>query len=148
MRKRTNMSRKQTICRLPRQNLLSNPRPVSTDTPISSPLGGAAAENESAQSGKRQRVLEDLKVATLKIPEELRKQLIEVVRENVDAFAASPTYLGITSLVIHTIKTGNAHPFLHKLRPISLARRQYLEQEVDKLISTGAVSPEDPGACP
>ena len=93
-------------------------------------------------------MLADLKIATLKIPEELRKRLIEVVRENLDAFAASPTDLGRTTVVIHTIKTGEAHPFRHNLRPILFARRQYLEQEVDKLISIGAVSPADPGACP
>ena len=93
-------------------------------------------------------MLADLKVATLKIPEELRKRLIDVVRENLDAFAASPTDLGRTTVVIHTIKTGEAQPFLHKLRPIPFSRLQYLEQEVDKLIFIGAVSPADQGACP
>ena len=80
----------------------------------------------------------------LKIPEELQKRLIEVVRENLAAFAASSTDLGRTTVVIHTIKTGKAQPFRHKLRPIHFARRQYLEQEVDNLISIGAVSPADP----
>ena len=66
---------------------------------------------EPDQSGKLQRVLADLKIAVLPIPDELRKCLIEVVRENLDAFAASPTDLGRTSVVIHTIKTGEARPF-------------------------------------
>ena len=34
------------------------------------------------------------------------------------------------------------------MRPIPFARRQYLEQEVVRLISVGAVSPVYPGACP
>ena len=44
-------------------------------------------------------------IAVLLIPEQLRKRQIEVVRENLDAFAASPTDLVRTSVVIHTIKT-------------------------------------------
>ena len=93
-------------------------------------------------------MLADLKIAVLPIPDEFRKRLIEVVRENLDAFAASPTDLGRTSVVIHTIKTGEARPFRHKLRAISFARRQYLEQIVKRLMSVGAISPADPGACP
>ena len=100
------------------------------------------------QTGKLQKVLADLRVATLSIPEQVRKQLVEVVKENLDAFAGSPTDLGRTSVVVHTIKTGDAKPFRHKLRPIPFARRQYLEQEVAKLLSIGAVSEADPGACP
>ena len=73
---------------------------------------------------------------------------MEVVRENLDAFAASPSDLGHTSVVIHTMKTGEARPFRHKLRPIPFARRQYLEQDVERLMTIGAISPADPGACP
>ncbi len=51
-------------------------------------------------------------------------------------------------MVVHTIKTNAAKPFRHKLRPIFFAQRQYLEQEVEKLLSIGAISEADPGACP
>ena len=75
------------------------------------------------QTVKLQKVLADLRVSTLPIPEQVRKQLVEVVKENHDAFAASPTDLGRTSVVVHTIITGAAKPFRHKLRPILFARR-------------------------
>ena len=93
-------------------------------------------------------MLADLKLAILKIPEELQKRFIDVVCENLDAFAASSTDLGRTTVVIHTIKIGETQPFREKLRLIPFAWRQYLEQEMDKLISIGAVSPADPYACP
>ena len=70
-----------------------------------------------------------------------------MVRENLDAFAASSTNLEINTVMIHIIKTGEALRFRHKLRPIPFARRQYLEQVVDKLIFIGAVFPADPCAC-
>ena len=71
------------------------------------------------------------------------------VRENIDAFAATPTDLGRTSMVIHIIKTGDAKPFKHRLRPIPFfARSQHLEQEVERLLEVGTISPADPGACP
>ena len=79
---------------------------------------GTTTPKEPDQSGKLQRVLADLKIAALPIPDKLRKRLIEVVRENLDAFAASPTNNRRTSVVIHTIKTGEARPFRHKLRAI------------------------------
>ena len=67
-------------------------------------------------------------MATLPIPEHLRKRLIELVRKNLYTFAASITDLGHSSVDIHTIKTGEAHPFSHLLRVIPFAYRQYLEQ--------------------
>ena len=73
---------------------------------------------------------------------------MEVLRENIDAFAETPTDLRKTSMVIHTIKTGDAKPFKHRLRLISFARRQHLEQEVERLLEVGAISFADTGACP
>ena len=93
-------------------------------------------------------MLTDQRVSTLPIPEQVRKRQVEVVKENLGAFAASPTDLGRTSVVVHTIKTNAAKPFRHKLRPIPCAQSQYLEQEVEKLLSIEAISEDDPGACP
>ena len=117
--------------------------PTSTDTNSS-----ATTQSKSLQTGKLYSVFAELKIAALPIPENLRKRLIEVVRENLDAFAASPTDFGRTSVVCHTFKTGDAKPFRHKLRPIPFTRRQYIEQEVEKLMSVNAITPADPGACP
>ena len=100
------------------------------------------------QAGKLQKVLADLRVATLPILEQVRKRLVEVVKENINAFAATPTDLGRTSVVVHTIKTGIDKLFGHKLRPVPFVIRQYLEQEVEKLLAIGAVPKADPGACP
>ena len=55
---------------------------VLPDILISTLPAGGAAKNKAERSGKPERVLGDLKVATLKIPDELRKLLIEVVSEN------------------------------------------------------------------
>ena len=92
-------------------------------------------------------MLVDFKIAILPIQETFCKQVVEVVRENLNAFAPLPTDLGITSFAIYTIKTGDAHPFRHKLRAIPFARRRYVEQEVEKLMSDGAIFSADPGAC-
>ena len=75
------------------------------------------------QTGKLQKVLADLRVSTLPIPEQVRMQLVEVVKEKLDALEASPTDLGRTSMVEHTVKSGSAKPFRQKLRPILIARR-------------------------
>ena len=100
------------------------------------------------QTGKLQKVLTDLRVSTLPIPEQVRKRLIKVVKEHLGAFSASPIDLGKTSVVVHTTMTNAAKPLRHKLRLIPFAQRQYLEQEVKKLLSIRAISEADPGACP
>ena len=84
----------------------------------------------------------------LPISEELPRRLVNLVREKIDAFAATPPDLERISVIIHTIKTGDSKPFKHKLRPIPFAPRQYLEQEVEKLLEVGANFTADPGACP
>ena len=45
------------------------------------------------QTGTLQKVLTDRRVSTLPIPEQVRKRLVEVVKENLGAFAALPTDL-------------------------------------------------------
>ena len=93
-------------------------------------------------------MLADLKIVVLPIPDELRKRLLEVGRENLDASVKSPTDLGRTSVVIHTIKNRKARPLRHILRSLTFARRKYLEQEVERLMSVGAFSTADLGNCP
>ena len=80
------------------------------------------------QTGKLQKMLADLRVSTLPIPEQMRKRLVEVYKKNFDAFAASLTDFGRTLVVVHTINTTAAKPFRHKLRLIPFAQRQYFEQ--------------------
>ena len=112
------------------------------------PASDSVERTEVPQTGKLQKVLADLRVASLPIPDGIRRRLIEVVKEALNAFAGSSIDVGRTSVVVHTIKTGDAIPFRHKLRPVPFARRQYLEQEVEKLLGIGAISEADPGACP
>ena len=101
----------------------------------------AGVPEPTVHSGKVQQVLPELIVSSLPVFEVLRRRLVDVVRENIDAFAATPTDLGKTSVIIHTVRTSDAKPFKHKLRPIPFALRQHLEQEVERLLEVGAISP-------
>ena len=49
--------------------------------------------------------------------------------------------------MFHTIEIGDAHPFRLKQRPISFVTQQYLEQEVEKLISDRAIFHADSNVC-
>ncbi len=122
--------------------------PAPGDVLAPAPASDIVVRTEVPQTGKLQKVLADLRVASLPIPDEIRQRLIDVVKEALSAFAGSSIDVGRTSVVVHTIKTGDAIPFRHKLRPVPFARRQYLEQEVEKLLGIGAISEADPGACP
>ena len=126
----------------------SQPDQVGLLNPIAAPARTAGVLEPTVQSGRVQQVLAELKVSSLPVSEVLRRRLVDMVRENIDAFAATSTDLGKTSVVIHTIQTSEAKPFKHKLRPIPFPLRQHIEQEVERLLDFGAISPADPGACP
>ena len=79
-------------------------------------------------------MLLELKVATLPVGQDVRKQLIEIVQQQLDAFAATPTDLGRTSVISHKIKTGEAQPFRHKLRAVPVAQRDFLEKELEHIL--------------
>ena len=106
-------------------------------------------DDACVQKGKIQTVLSELKVSELPVPEHLRREVVEIVRDCIDAFAATSNDFGRTDILRHTINTvDDAQPFKHKLRPIPYARRQFLDEEVERLLAIGAISPADPGACP
>jgi len=113
-----------------------------------SPLQAVVEQVSDTKDSKLQQVLRDLRVENIGIEESVRSQLKVIVAECIDAFANGPTDLGRTSVITHTIETGEAEPFRHKLRPIPLARRQFLDQEIDRLLQVNAISAADPGNCP
>ena len=119
----------------------SQPNQHGQSNPIASLECTAGVPEPTAQRGKVQQVLAELKVSSLPVSEELRRRLVDVVRENINAFAETPTDLGNTPVVIHTIRTSDAKPIKHKLRPIFFALRQHLEQEVERLLEVGAIHP-------
>ena len=68
----------------------------------------------ATQTGKIQQVFTKLKVSSLLVSDALRWRLVEVVRENINAFAATSINLGRTirtSVVSHIIMTNDAKPF-------------------------------------
>ena len=93
-------------------------------------------------------MLADLGVSTLPIPEHMRMQLVEVLNNNFDKFAASLTDFKNSLVAVHTIKTGVAKPFRHKLRTIFIARRHAFEQEVENPLAIGSILKANSCACP
>lgn len=73
----------------------------------------------------------------------VRRALVKIVKKNMDAFAAFANDMGRTSVITHTIKTVNAKPFRHKLRPISFANKQYLKQDIKKLLLIETIAYEN-----
>ena len=110
------------------QSVESQPDQNGQLNPIATSESTAGVPVPTAQNGKVPQVLAELKVSGLPVSEVLRRRLVDVVRENIDAFAATLTDLGKTSVVIHTIRTSDAKFFKHKLRSIPFALRQHLEQ--------------------
>ena len=151
------LTRAPTPTPMPTPTTTPTPTPMPTPTPTetATPRTISTIQPETNiikpefSPGKLQKVIADLKVTAIPIAEELRRQLVQVVSGSLDAFAATPSDLGRTSVIVHKIKTiDGARPVRHKLRAIFYARRQFLEQEVEKLLAVNAVSDANPGECP
>ena len=102
----------------------------------------------SESSVTLQKVLSELKVSELPIPKEDILRMVELVRKHSKAFAISPSDVGRTHLATHKIDVGTNPPFKERCRPVPHAWREFLEQELDKLLSIGAIAEADPGECP
>ena len=111
------------------------------------PAGSVLSETVESQA-ILQKVLAELKVFDLSISEFDKRRVVELVRRNLSAFAVSPSDIGRTHLVTHRIDTGENPPFKERLGPVPHAWREFLEQELDRLLSVGAISEADPGECP
>ena len=74
--------------------------------------------------------------------------MVEIVRKHLKAFAVSPTDVGRTHLATNRIDVGTNPPFKERTRPVPHAWREFLDQELDKLLAIGAIEEADPGDCP
>ena len=98
---------------------------------------------------KLDKVVKELDIYNLKIEDNIKHKLIQVIDECLDAFAADDEDLGKTDLVKHEIKTEpKSVPFKEKLRPVPLSLREWLKTEIDKLLKTKSIEPADPGEGP
>ena len=75
-------------------------------------------------------------------PEETPK-LAEFLSKNEDVFARSADDLGRTSLVQHTIDTGNARPVKQPPRRVPVHKKHLVTEEVDKMLRRGVIEPCD-----
>ena len=92
--------------------------------------------------------MNELKIYDLSIHINLKHALVAVIDRCLDAFAEEDDDLGHTNLVDHAINTGHSPPFKEKLRPLLLSRRAFVDNEIDRFLEHGIISPADPGNCP
>lgn len=97
------------------------------DSSVSTVLG-------SHPGGKLQQVLSDMKIAALTVSDNIKEKLMKVVTRWLNAFAARNRDLGRTLVITLTIKSLDAKPFRHKLRPIPFAKRQFMEKKLERLL--------------
>ena len=102
----------------------------------------------SVDNGAVLQVLSELKISELPIPKEDVRRMVEIVRKHLKAFAVSPTDVGRTHLATHRIDVGTNPPFKERTRPVPHAWREFLDQELDKLLSIGVIEEADPSDCP
>lgn len=81
------------------------------------------------------KLLAKLKISKLTTSVNVKRDLLNIVGRNLNAFAGSAHDFGRTFFITHTIKTGYAKPFQNKLRLILYAHCQYIDKDLEKLLS-------------
>ena len=78
-----------------------------------------------------------------------RKDLVNLLSEFSDVFAASPSDLGRTEVVRHEIDTGDARPIRQPARQLPIHRRNEAEEHVKDMLERGIIEPSNsPWASP
>ena len=78
-----------------------------------------------------------------------REQLLQLLLEFSDIFAAHPNDLGHTNIVSHRIDTGNAHPIRQQARRVPLAKREETQRLLDNMLQNDVIQPSSsPWASP
>ena len=89
-----------------------------------------------------------LKITEAHATEETKRKLIEVIDENLDAFAENDDDLGKTDLVQHTIVTDGSPGIRLKARQIPYAAPGWADQELDRMEKLLIISIADAGLSP
>ena len=78
-----------------------------------------------------------------------QEKLKEVLTESTDVFALDDSELGCTSLVLHSIDTGDHHPVKQQSYRTPIVYRERIEQMVNDMQKQGVVKPSNsPWASP
>ena len=78
-----------------------------------------------------------------------REQLLQLLLEFSDIFAAHPNDLGHTNVVTHHIDTGNAHPIRQQVRRAPLAKREETQRLLNDMLQNDVIQPSSsPWASP
>ena len=70
-----------------------------------------------------------------------RTSVENLLIKHVDAFMAPGGKMGNTDLVSHSIDTGDAKPVKTPYRPPAFAKRQIIEENIDKMLADGVIEP-------
>ena len=74
----------------------------------------------------------------------VKKQAIEVknlLQKHSDTFADPNGVVGSTDLVTHSIDTGNSRPVKVPYQPPAFARRQVIEENIEKMLADDVIEP-------
>ena len=107
-----------------------NPRPEGitiwkgTTTVMMEAVAVVAATSDNETTPKQQLIEDMVKQIGDHVSSVQRDQLLQLILEFSDIFAASSNDLGHTNLMKHHIDTGNAHPIRQQIRHVPLSKQE------------------------
>ena len=132
-----------------------NPRPeritVSKGTTIATmeAVAVVAATSEDQSTQKQQLLTKMVQQIGDHVSSIQREQLLQLLLEFSDIFAAHPNDLGHTNVVTHHIDTGNAHPIRQQVRRAPVAKREETHRLLNDMLQNDVIQPSSsPWASP
>ena len=95
---------------------------------------------------KFDRVIRELKIKD--IDDKDRETFYEIIRRRLDAFAFDDDDLGQTTMIVHSINTGDAMAFKDRVRSVPLTLRDWLRGELDRFLRADLICETDHCNCP
>ena len=133
---------------LPRGMTIGVVEQVEETTVVGEDRGTPTAETQLQESNVKH-LADMLNRMGSSLSSEQARRVKEVVAVYSDVFASPDGELGHTTLVQHTIDTGDNHPIKQPPRRLPVAQREIADKEVEKMLLKGFIEPSDsPWASP
>lgn len=115
---------------------------VEVEHEVEVKLGEASPDYASNYSEKElDKLLEDLRIESLDLPEEAKTSLRQLVAKYANVFAKTKTEIGHVSLMKVSIDVQGHPPIRVKPYRVSPAERNIIREEVEKMLAAGIIQP-------
>ena len=116
-----------------------NPRPERVTVSKGTTIATIAATSEDQSTHKQQLLTQMVQQIGDHVSSIEHEQLLQLLLEFSDIFAAHPNDLGYINIVSHHIDTGNVNPIRQQAQCVPLAKREETQRLLDNILQNDVI---------